>query len=238
METLRGGKFGNGFISAGVSAALPGRILDNRELTVAFKAIAGGTISRMTGGKFANGAAYGAFAAIAGLAAEGLGFEGNGKPFGKKDVLKEDTVVGGKIKFLLEKGTPKVLAEAIEANSDLYDAEFSELAADLAGKPIRVAVEYSGNSRSMVTTGKTSMQVNISRGATFNVGAWGSIVGHELVHADHYMKLGTIADEGTRNFSELRAYEWQYKNNRKFGSNISDDYLKGKVEHYKELYGQ
>ena len=62
IEVLQGGKFGNGFASAGLTAAfMPGiaKVRNNVLRTVAGSLI-GGTISEATGGKFANGAISGA----------------------------------------------------------------------------------------------------------------------------------------------------------------------------------
>jgi hypothetical protein len=60
-EYVQGGNFGNGFIAAGLTAAampgLQGRAMPTR---VVVGALIGGTISEMTGGKFANGAVSGA----------------------------------------------------------------------------------------------------------------------------------------------------------------------------------
>ena len=66
-STLRGGKFGHGFLAAGLGAAVSATGLTDgldafgRTMTAA---ILGGTVSEITGGKFANGAAYAAFASI------------------------------------------------------------------------------------------------------------------------------------------------------------------------------
>ena len=60
----QGGKFGHGFWSAGLGAALGGRIkLGNPVANVVAAAVVGGTISKLTGGKFANGAQTWAFSA-------------------------------------------------------------------------------------------------------------------------------------------------------------------------------
>ena len=69
-SVLQGGKFGHGFVAAGLGAAagsIPG--LEGTGFKAGFTrvlvgSVVGGTISEITGGKFANGAAYGAFAAI------------------------------------------------------------------------------------------------------------------------------------------------------------------------------
>lgn len=66
-SVLRGGKFGHGFISAGLTKALNinklvGTAAEHDGLRVAVAAVVGGTISKISGGKFANGAITAAFA--------------------------------------------------------------------------------------------------------------------------------------------------------------------------------
>ena len=65
-----GGKFGHGFWSAGVGAALGGQISAIKTAVgrVVASAVVGGTISKLTGGKFANGAFGAAFARVLGEA--------------------------------------------------------------------------------------------------------------------------------------------------------------------------
>lgn len=65
MESLQGGNFGDGFIAAGLTAAVMpnvGKIRNNVGRTIT-GALVGGTISEATGGKFANGAVSGAIQA-------------------------------------------------------------------------------------------------------------------------------------------------------------------------------
>ena len=64
-SVIQGGKFGHGFVSAGVTAAASPYVSSKGDVfgTVA-SAIIGGTVSEMTGGKFANGARSGAFAYV------------------------------------------------------------------------------------------------------------------------------------------------------------------------------
>ena len=71
LSVLQGGKFGHGFVSAGVSKALTPAISEVKTgLSVGSKdlgqaliaATVGGTVSKMTGGKFSNGAITAAFA--------------------------------------------------------------------------------------------------------------------------------------------------------------------------------
>jgi RHS repeat-associated protein len=68
MSKLQGGKFGHGFVSAGVTQALSGKIdgIDPSNTGVSAKrviaaALVGGATSAATGGKFANGAITAAF---------------------------------------------------------------------------------------------------------------------------------------------------------------------------------
>ena len=76
-SVLRGGRFGHGFVSAGLSGALAGpvggrvgRAFGSAAVgEVVAGAAIGGTASELTGGKFANGAAYAAFASIVSSAA-------------------------------------------------------------------------------------------------------------------------------------------------------------------------
>ena len=62
MSDIQGGKFGHGFISAGIGAAMAGRFGKNPYAQVVGSAVIGGTISKLTGGKFVNGALSAAFA--------------------------------------------------------------------------------------------------------------------------------------------------------------------------------
>ena len=66
IADLPGGRFGHGFLSSGVTAAsspyIPGGFGGNRFAQGALASIIGGTVSKSTGGKFANGAATAAMA--------------------------------------------------------------------------------------------------------------------------------------------------------------------------------
>ncbi len=65
MESLQGGQFGNGFLSAGLTAAVMPNLrgIRNDVARTATGALVGGTISKATGGKFVNGAISGAIQA-------------------------------------------------------------------------------------------------------------------------------------------------------------------------------
>jgi RHS repeat-associated protein len=63
LSDVQGGKFGHGFVSAGIGVMAGGRFGQNPYAQVIGAAVVGGTISAVTGGKFANGAVGAAFAA-------------------------------------------------------------------------------------------------------------------------------------------------------------------------------
>ena len=72
-SVIQGGKFGHGFVSAGVTARASPYVSSNIAVGTATSAIIGGTVSEMTGGKFANGARSGAFAYVVGRTADSFG---------------------------------------------------------------------------------------------------------------------------------------------------------------------
>ncbi len=63
LNVLQGGKFGHGFVSAGVVEAVSPTVMKipNSYAKVAVSALVGGSVSAGTGGKFGNGAITGAF---------------------------------------------------------------------------------------------------------------------------------------------------------------------------------
>ncbi|WP_249332093.1 M35 family metallo-endopeptidase, partial [Pseudoalteromonas rubra] len=62
MSVIQGGKFGHGFVSAGVGSVTGGMFGKGPMNRIIGSAIVGGTVSAITGGKFANGAFSAAFA--------------------------------------------------------------------------------------------------------------------------------------------------------------------------------
>mgnify|MGYP001300114037 FL=1 len=63
LQDLEGGNFGSGFLAAGVTAALSPAIgrMDNAPERIMVASVVGGTVSKITGDKFANGAVTGFF---------------------------------------------------------------------------------------------------------------------------------------------------------------------------------
>jgi hypothetical protein len=78
MAELQGGRFGNGFVSAGVNALLaplPEAASSKPGVQAVYAAVVGGTVSRISGGKFANGAITGAIMAAMSGPRDGSGAE-------------------------------------------------------------------------------------------------------------------------------------------------------------------
>ena len=111
-SVLQGGKFGHGFVAAGLGAAagsIPG--LEGAGFQEGFNrvlvgAVVGGTISEITGGKFANGAAYGAFASIV---REGV----------RNHESRNERIVMGEIKKISAEQAETIYKEAIKAAESL-----------------------------------------------------------------------------------------------------------------------
>ncbi|KZN60870.1 RHS repeat-associated core domain-containing protein [Pseudoalteromonas luteoviolacea] len=81
ISELQGGKFGHGFLSAGLTkgAQVAGLVsMDNIIIGTAQSMVVSGTISKLTGGKFANAAVTGAFQYLYN-ARQGKGFAKSGK---------------------------------------------------------------------------------------------------------------------------------------------------------------
>ncbi len=103
VQKLQGGKFGHGFLSAGVTQAFSGKIdgIDaaNRRFSpsrVIAAALVGGSVSAATGGKFANGASTAAFAHAFGNALQATGPEGE-EGFSSRFEDEEQPSIGRRI---------------------------------------------------------------------------------------------------------------------------------------------
>lgn len=91
MSSLQGGKFGHGFISAGLMKGV-GKIETSATLgRTLIQAIAGGTISRLTGGKFGNGAITAAIQYLVNEVAPKFSFTNRKSP---NEYLKENFDAG------------------------------------------------------------------------------------------------------------------------------------------------
>ncbi len=82
-SVLSGGKFGHGFLAAGLTQSLGGKIdaIKTKLGRVVAAAALGGTVSKLTGGKFANGALTAAFSRALNHENPGVTEESEGTPF-------------------------------------------------------------------------------------------------------------------------------------------------------------
>jgi len=108
LNTLQGGKFGHGFLSAGVTEALSPSIRaassDGVVAGTVASAVVGGTVSELSGGKFENGAQTGAFQFLFNQWVH----QGAGPP----SALPEESVFG-------KKGLTVAMQSALEASSQM-----------------------------------------------------------------------------------------------------------------------
>lgn len=88
LAEVQGGKFGNGFIAAGIGAAAGVKFNSGWQGLLA-ATVAGGTASEITGGKFANGAASAAFSYAAMWGASKIGAGGSNYGAGEPDDARE-----------------------------------------------------------------------------------------------------------------------------------------------------
>ena len=162
IEMLQGGNFGNGFVTAGLTAAaMPhvGRINSNIGRTT-LGALVGGTISKATGGKFANGALSGAIQAAMshrGVARDSKA-DGERPSLAKANAAVSEAYTALENHGLLEKvySGDGALQAAIEDWGELigpiarkYDVEISALIYDLGGSYV-LAGPHSDGYRTMV----------------------------------------------------------------------------------------
>jgi RHS repeat-associated protein len=121
--SLQGGNFGNGFMTAGISAAVGGAVGSSSTFggslgpsgRIIAKAVVGGTLSHISGGKFANGAITAAFAYAVSYGVEAV--KASYRPQGAIDNSPVVVPEG------YEGSIPKAAAEMITAaEPDLADA--------------------------------------------------------------------------------------------------------------------
>ena len=158
LNVLQGGKFGHGFISAGVVEAVSPTVMKipNSYAKVAVSALVGGSVSAATGGKFGNGAITGAFQMAFNELATGQSLENS----------EAESELG--IPFGVEKGDG-IMASNFEDSYDLSGLKRGERAYDSQFKHFNDPETYdvighgSGTTR-MSFNGRT---INATRLATF-----------------------------------------------------------------------
>ena len=124
---MAGGKFGHGFIAAGAGGTVGGKINGigggdklGPAIRTVTRTILGGTISKLTGGKFANGAGAAALASIMSEAASDDVITTGARKGGKANISPEDIV-----KPEIDYSTPyDTYGDAVEAlNTSILEAK-------------------------------------------------------------------------------------------------------------------
>jgi hypothetical protein len=133
-----GGKFGHGFLSAGIGAMAGGAINGIKTAVgrVVASAIVGGTVSKLTGGKFANGAFSAAFARSLGEAKHyeqraNVAIEANTTPEQRAEIEKKLVALNTEITeinksggFTSEESAAAWYHEKVHPIGVTYDTEF------------------------------------------------------------------------------------------------------------------
>lgn len=150
MSDLQGGKFGHGFISAGVGAIAGGAFGKAPTNRIIGSAVVGGTLSKITGGKFANGALTAAFAAAlrADWGGDNRTRSPNGEPISAEDKEKFAPEFAKMKKETSNAGTFKTSEAAAEC---LHDNVHSKLSVD-----VEVGAYIYGSDKTGFTIGELS----------------------------------------------------------------------------------
>ncbi len=124
MSELQQGKFGHGFVSAGLGAATGGMVGKGVISRIISSAIIGGAISKIIGGKFANGAFSGSFARTLDEAKQGNLFAKEDSA-GKTSFKKKVDIVKGNLADLDD--AKQYVNETYDNLLDGIDIEFANL---------------------------------------------------------------------------------------------------------------
>jgi RHS repeat-associated protein len=198
MSDLQGGKFGHGFISAGVGAVAGGAFGKAPMARIIGSAVVGGTLSKITGGKFANGALTAAFAAAL-----------------RSDWgTSKQKAVPEHLQKLFNSGNAADRQKAIDESIKHYGINMDGV------KSVKYDPSLAGDG----ITSKSG-HVTIGRAAfTRSVGWLGSTLGHEIeVHFQAQAQKGNWwTDEQGTAIQEVQAYDYELQNAARFGLNISE----------------
>jgi RHS repeat-associated protein len=214
-SVLSGGKFGHGFLSAGVTQAL-GNVKGlftnapqgiDRISNAVKAAVIGGTISEITGGKFTNGAITGAFSRL----------------------LNDDALSGSKKASTLnakyEKGLENVKSAVDKYGVlDMFEGKIAK------GITVEFKIDNSMDKLMQVRSeSPTTVYVNsdLIDNLNYQSNHIASTVGHELVHVYDIQSNTTPLNERFRAQSEVNAYNWQLNNASHFNFRSSDRYMSG-----------
>jgi RHS repeat-associated protein len=185
----QGGNFGHGFWSAGLGAAVGGRIkTGNAYANVIVSAVIGGSVSKVTGGKFANGAQTWAFSAALRAAMNGE-FEAKGREATNQQELTKDQIAVSKANFLKAKSavlkdyTNGYFGSAVDGevmHVDAADVSFEE------GRLYHEGKEVWGLTTPKNHRSSWSASIEISAAACLDSANCYQTLGHEFAHTNMY----------------------------------------------------
>lgn len=192
FRDMNGGKFGHGFASAATTAIASGALsdIDNDSAQFALATISGGTVERLTGGKFANGAISSAFV---------WAFNQTATENGEIDVCDVRPHVC-RLKFALEVGSDAtdVVDENIDDAALFFLPGFNWLKAPKFLRGLFAAKRLAGLTRGQVKTalqtaqgaykGTTRVGHALSKHAGRNPDIWGKVTGSQKTWNDQAMK--------------------------------------------------
>ncbi|TXI73450.1 MAG: hypothetical protein E6Q43_05395 [Dokdonella sp.] len=216
MAELQGGRFGNGFVSAGASAVLspiPEVAAEGAAGQTVIAAVIGGTVSELSGGKFANGAIAAAFQFAVGrsIAARRTS-EASGD--GGGDPIPEDL-----------SGVPTDRLRAMMTSSDPADrvgAARQAIAYFKIKVPgARYELRYDGNLKYRgLTELNGGLSVTLGPPAYRSWSQLGATLGHEIeVHVAQFTVDGPMGGKpGEYDRREVSAYEYNIRQSSRFGN--------------------
>ncbi|WP_299945311.1 RHS repeat-associated core domain-containing protein [uncultured Microbulbifer sp.] len=195
LAKLGGGKFAHGFVSAGVGGGF------GKDTHIAVRMVVTGLVSEATGGKFANGAATAAFAAIVSEAA--------------RESQKESIARRGGVLKAAKGGKPITQEQLNQALSEMRSGYFDgKIASDLTINISFGSISDMGQApdqNTIIISDELAISQNLMKFVK-------STIGHELVHImDHIQYGGMTPGTVTHYQSEIRAYNWNLKNDPSLG---------------------
>jgi len=210
-SVLNGGKFGHGFFAAGFTQfssmkgwmpSVGANTFSQRIKNSLAAATLGGTVSRLTGGKFASGAVTGAFSRL----------------------LNDMAVISKRPIFSTKDKRLTALVDS--ANKHSQDGDYDGHLPEKGNEKITLTVDSElDSSMKVLSTTNIGIQPKTLE-LSLDAQAWG--LGHEISHiGDLYVKNGmnsTSGSLGVKNavWSEIKAYQWSYDNTGRF--DLSVDY--------------
>ena len=196
ISVAQGGKFGNGFVSAGLTMSIMGNMdLSDRSTSAIIgrtliAGVVGGTISEITGGKFANGAITAAMAHLF-----------NAESHAKRNQIRLSIIGDDEGLDLVKQSIKK------------YD--YSSMFGDIPESGFDIEITFGPTDPDSLFEAKNSWTIVVNKDAylsgSYTLDDIGSALGHEISHnLDHYAGILKMPTDVWN--SEVKAYQWQRDN--------------------------